>query len=103
MIRARLIAVPRQGRVLAAKSLVFAMVTFVMGVAISFTAFFVGQALIAAMPPTRRSAILGSPGGGGGGVVLAALAVLSVAAGTLLRHPAAAIACMIAILFVLPG
>jgi hypothetical protein len=32
-----------------------------------------------------------------------ALAVLSVAAGTLLRHPAAAIAAMIAVLFVLPG
>ncbi len=33
----------------------------------------------------------------------AALAVLSVAAGTLLRHPAAAIASLIAVLFVLPG
>ena len=39
----------------------------------------------------------------GAGLALTALAVLSVAAGTLLRHPAAAIACMIAVLFVLPG
>jgi ABC-2 type transport system permease protein len=36
-------------------------------------------------------------------VYLAALAVLSVAAGTLLRHPAAAIAAMIAVLLVLPA
>ena len=59
MIRTSLIAVPKRGRVLAAKSLVFAVVTFVVGEATSFTAFFVGQALIAAMPPTRRSAIPG--------------------------------------------
>jgi uncharacterized membrane protein YdfJ with MMPL/SSD domain len=38
----------------------------------------------------------------GAGLALTALAVLSVAVGTLLRHPAAAIACMIALLFVLP-
>jgi uncharacterized membrane protein AbrB (regulator of aidB expression) len=39
----------------------------------------------------------------GGGLYLTALAVLSVAAGTLLRRPAAAIACMMAVLLVLPG
>lgn len=39
----------------------------------------------------------------GAGLALTALAVLSVAAGTLLRHPAAAIAAMIALLFVLPA
>jgi hypothetical protein len=39
----------------------------------------------------------------GAGLALTALAVLSVAAGALLRHPAAAIASLIAVLFVLPG
>jgi len=39
----------------------------------------------------------------GGGLYLVALAVLSVAAGALFRHPAAAIACMIAVVLVLPG
>jgi hypothetical protein len=39
----------------------------------------------------------------GGGLALTALAVLSVAAGALLRHPAAAIAAMMAVLLVLPG
>jgi ABC-2 type transport system permease protein len=104
MIRTSLTAVPRRGRLLAAKSLVFAVVTFVVGEATSFAAFFTGQALISGHAPT---AALGDPGVAravaGTGLLLAALAVLSVAAGTLLRHPAAAIAAMIAVLFVLPA
>jgi ABC-2 type transport system permease protein len=104
MIRTSLIAVPKRGRVLAAKSLVFAVVTFVVGEATSFTAFFMGQALISGHAP---SAALGDPGVAravvGTGLLLAAIAVLSVAAGTLLRHPAAAITCMVAVLYVVPG
>ncbi len=104
MIRTSLIAVPKRGRVLAAKSLVFAVVTFVVGEVTSFTAFFVGQALIAGHAP---HAALGDPGVAravaGAGLYLTALAVLGVAVGTLLRHPAAAIAAMVAVLFVLPG
>ena len=104
MIRTSLIAVPKRGRVLAAKSLVFAGVTFVVGEVVCFVAFFVGQALISGHAP---HAALGDPGVAravvGGGLYLAALAVLSVAAGALLRHPAAAIAAMMAVLFVLPA
>jgi ABC-2 type transport system permease protein len=104
MIRTSLIVVPKRGRVLAAKSLVFAAVTFVVGEVTLFVAFFVGQALISGHAP---HAVLGDPGVAralvGGGLYLAALAVLSVAAGTLLRRPAAAITCMVAVLFVLPG
>jgi ABC-2 type transport system permease protein len=59
MIRTSLIAVPKRGRVLAAKSLVFAAVTFVVGEVTSCTAFFVGQALISGHAPTRRSGIPG--------------------------------------------
>jgi ABC-2 type transport system permease protein len=103
MIRTSLIAVPKRGRVLAAKSLVFAAVTFVVGEATSFTAFFVGQALISGHAPT---AALGDPGVAravvGVGLYLTALAVLAVAAGTLLRRPAAAITGLIAVVFVLP-
>jgi ABC-2 type transport system permease protein len=103
MIRTSLIAVPKRGRVLAAKSLVFAGVTFVVGEVTCFAAFFVGQALISGHAP---HAALGDPGVAravaGGGLYLAALAVLSVAAGALLRHPAAAIACMTAVVLVLP-
>ena len=104
MIRTSLIAVPKRGRVLAAKSLVFAGVTFVVGEVTCFAAFFVGQALISGHAP---HAALGDPGVAravaGGGLYLIALAVLSVAVGTVLRHPAAAIAAMVAVLFVLPG
>jgi len=104
MIRASLTAVPKRGRVLAAKSLVLGTVTFVVGEVVSFAAFFVGQALISGHAPT---AALGDPGVAravtGAGLYLTALAVLSVAAGTLLRHPAAAIACLVAVLLVLPG
>ena len=59
-IRTTLIAVPKRGRVLAAKSLVFAVVTFVVGEATSFTAFFAGQALISGHAP---HAALGDPRG----------------------------------------
>jgi ABC-2 type transport system permease protein len=104
MIRTSLIAVPKRGRVLAAKSLVFAGVTFVVGEVTCFAAFFAGQALISGHAP---HAAIGDPGVvravAGGGLYLTVLAVLSVAAGTLLRRPAAAIACMIAVLLVLPG
>jgi ABC-type transport system involved in multi-copper enzyme maturation permease subunit len=104
MIRTSLIAVPKRGRVLAAKSLVFAVVAFVVGEVTCFAAFFAGQALIAGHAP---HAALGDPGVAravaGGGLYLIALAVLSVAAGALLRHPAAAIAAMVGVLFVLPG
>ena len=103
MIRTSLIAVPKRGRVLVAKSLVFAVVTFVVGEFTTFVAFFVGQALISGHAP---HAALGDPGVTralvGAGLYLSALAVLSVAAGTLLRHPAAAIAGMMAVVLVLP-
>ncbi|MGH3192584.1 MAG: ABC transporter permease [Streptosporangiaceae bacterium] len=103
MIRASLIAVPKRGRVLAAKSLVLAAVTFVVGEVTSFAAFFAGQALTGGHAP---HAALGDPGVAravaGGGLVLAALAVLSVATGALLRHPAAGIASLIAVTLVLP-
>jgi ABC-2 type transport system permease protein len=104
MIRTSLTAVPKRGRVLAAKSLVLGAVTFVVGEVTSFAAFFAGQALISGHAPT---AALSDPGVAravaGAGLYLTALAVLSVAAGALLRHPAAAIACIMAVLLVLPG
>jgi ABC-2 type transport system permease protein len=104
MIHTSLIAVPKRGRVLAAKSLVYAAVTFIVGEVISFVAFFLGQALIKGHAP---AAALGDPGVAravvGAGLYLTALAILGVAVGTLLRHSAAAITCMVAVLFVLPG
>jgi len=103
MIRTSLIAVPKRGRILAAKAIVFAVVSFVVGEFTSFAAFFVGQALISGHAP---HAALGDPGVAralvGAALYAAALAVLSVATGGLLRRPAAAITCMVAVLLVLP-
>jgi ABC-2 type transport system permease protein len=104
MIRTSLIAVPKRGRVLAAKSLVFAAVTFVVGEVTSFTAFFVGQALISGhAPPRGARRSRGSPGGGGSGAGPDRPGGAQRRRGALLRYPAAAIACMIAVLFVLPA
>jgi ABC-type multidrug transport system permease subunit len=103
MIRASLTCVPRRGRILAAKSLVAAAVTFIVGEVVSFASFFAGQAVIAGHAPV---ASLGQPGVArsviGAGLYLAALAVLSVAAGTLLRRAAGAIAAMMGLVLVLP-
>ncbi len=104
MIRTTFTAVPRRGRVLVAKCLVFAVTVFVVGELTSFIAFFLGQAIIKGNAP---HASLGQPGVLraviGAGLYLTVLAVLGVAVGTLLRHSAAAIAAIVAVLFVLPG
>ena len=55
MIRTSLIAVPKRGRILAAKSLVYAVLTFVVGEVLSFAAFFLGQALISGHAPQARA------------------------------------------------
>ena len=62
MIHTSLTAVPKRGRMLAAKSLVYASVTFVVGEVISFVAFFLGQALIDGHAPAPRWAIPAWPG-----------------------------------------
>ena len=62
MIHTSLTAVPKRGRVLAAKSLVYAAVTFIVGEVISFVAFFLGQALINGHAPPPRWAIPAWPG-----------------------------------------
>lgn len=103
-IRTSLAAVPRRSRFLAAKAIVLAAVTLLAGEIMAFAAFAAGQALISGHAPT---ASLAQPGVlravAGSGLYLAALALLGLALGTLLRHAAAAIAVLVAVLFVLPG
>jgi ABC-2 type transport system permease protein len=104
MIRTTFTAVPKRGRILVAKSLVCAVAVFVIGEVSSFVAFFLGQLIITghaphaslSQPAVLRAVI-------GAGLYLTVLAVLGVAVGTLLRHSAAAIAAIVAVLFVLPG
>jgi ABC-type transport system involved in multi-copper enzyme maturation permease subunit len=104
MIRTSLAAVPRRSRMLAAKILVFSVVVVIAGEIISFITFVVGQALISGKAPT---ATFGQPevlrAVVGTGLYLAALALLGLGLGVLLRHAAAAIGTVVAILLVLPS
>lgn len=104
MIRTSLAAVPRRGRLLAAKAAVFSAVVVVVGEVVSWIAFFVGQQMISGHMPTAH---LSSPNVAravlGGGLYLALVGLMAVAIGTVLRHTAGAISAVIAVLFVLPG
>lgn len=104
MIRTSLAAVPKRARFLAAKALVWGTVALVAGEIISFVTFLVGQALISGNAPSTTlgghdvlRAVVGA------GLYLAVLGVLGSALGVLLRHAAAAIGSIVAILLVLPG
>jgi ABC-type transport system involved in multi-copper enzyme maturation permease subunit len=103
-IRTTLTAVPHRTRVLAAKAVVYTAVALVLSEILAFVAFLLGQQIISGhapdatlADPTVLRAVVGA------GLYLAALALLGVAVGALLRHSAAAIASVVAILFVLPG
>ncbi len=107
MIRSSLAAVPRRGRLFAAKATVFAAVALVVGEVISFATFLVGQALISAVSAQAPSASLGQHevlrAVAGAGLYLAAIGLLGLFLGTMLRHAAAGIGVVVAVLFVLPG
>jgi ABC-2 type transport system permease protein len=103
LIRTTLTAVPRRLPVLWAKVIVVAAASFATMVASLLVAFFVGQAVYGGGGP---SASLSDPG-----VLRAvfaaamfptAIAVMGVAFGALMRHTAAAIGILVAMLFVVP-
>ncbi|HZT65634.1 MAG TPA: ABC transporter permease subunit [Acidimicrobiales bacterium] len=103
-IRATLAAVPQRRTVLIAKSLVFTAVMAVLGIASSFGAFFVGQAILSQKgleahlsdPGALRSVI-------GAGLYLTVVGLLSVGLGTMIRRTAGAIATVVGLLLILPG
>jgi len=101
MIRSTLSAVPRRSLVLAAKATVFAGTVLVIGVAASFAAYFVFQALVSG--DSLRSSI-GDPGVVraliGGGLYLAVLGLLGLGLGAIIRATAGAIAALFGLLFV---
>lgn len=105
MIRTTLQAVPRRPRLLGAKALVFSTVAIAVGEIICFAAFFVGQPLLKAGPAPY--ATIGQAGVARAvalsGVYLVLSGLLAMALGVLLRHTAAAITVIVAVLFVLPG
>lgn len=101
MIRATFCAVPRRLNVLAAKALVFATTSFVVGAAASFAAFALFQALLSG--DTFRASI-GDPGVAralvGGGLYFAALGLLGLGLGAIIRSSSGAIATLFSLLFI---
>ena len=92
-IRSSLAAMPRRGVLLTAKVVVVGLGTLVVGEALSFIAFFEGQAVLSGGAPT---ASLGQPGVlravALSGAFLALFALLGLGLGTVIRHTAGAIA-----------
>jgi ABC-2 type transport system permease protein len=101
MIRTSLAVQPRRGVVFAAKALVFAAVSLIVGLVTSFGSFFLGQAL---MSGHHLSVTLGQPNVLraviGGALFLAACGMLAYGLGAILRHTAGAITAAIGLLFV---
>jgi ABC-2 type transport system permease protein len=102
MIRATLCAVPQRRNMLAAKGVVFAFATLVGSEILSFTAFGIGQALLASAhvsvslhdPGVLRATI-------GGGLYLTAVGLLGFGIGALVRHTAGALSAFFGVLFAL--
>jgi ABC-2 type transport system permease protein len=97
MIQPSVTAVPRRGRLLAAKALVFTGVGLAVGELIGFTSFFIGQSILSDLgaphaalddPGVLRAVI-------GCGLYLAVLGLLGLALGTLVRSTAGAISLLI--------
>jgi ABC-type transport system involved in multi-copper enzyme maturation permease subunit len=101
MIRTTLTTNPHRGMMIAAKGVVFTVVALVTSLVTSFTAFFLGQAL---MSSHHMSTTLGSPNVLraviGGALFLTACGVLAFGLGLLIRHSAGGIGAMVGLLFV---
>lgn len=99
LIRSSLSVVPRRGRLLAAKALVYGTVTVVLGQLVAFGAFTVGQPVLRAQH--APSARLGDPGVlqavVGAGLYLAVIGLLGLALGTLVRATVGAFAILVAL------
>ena len=102
LIRGTFVATPQRGQVLAMRALVFAAVVAACCTAMSFAAFFLGQA---ALSPARHAGI-GDPGVAtavlGGGLYLTLVGLLGLFIGVLVRRTPAALAVLFGLLVVLP-
>lgn len=102
-IRTSLSAQPRRAVFVSAKAAVFAVFALIVGVAMSFLSFFVGQAVLSGAAPT---ATLGDPGvlrallESAGFLALVALFGLGI--GAIIRHSAGAIATFVGCTLLLP-
>ena len=103
MIRTSLIAMPRRIVLYVAKAVAVAAVALVVSLATAFTAFFLGQALLAS---SHHSATLAGPGVLraviGSALYITLCGLFAFAAAAIIRNTAATITAMIGLLFVLP-
>jgi ABC-type transport system involved in multi-copper enzyme maturation permease subunit len=101
-IRASLLAVPKRLPMLAAKAVVFTVIDLVASAVTVFAVFFISTAILR----SHVSITLGQPGVTraciGGVLYLTVLGLFSLAIGGLIRHMAAAIATVIALVLVVP-
>jgi ABC-type transport system involved in multi-copper enzyme maturation permease subunit len=101
LIRTTLAAVPRRSSLLAAKAIVFAATALVIGIAASFAAYFLFQALLTG---DRLRSGIGDPGVVraliGGGLYLAVLGLLGLGLGAIIRSSSGAIAALFSLLFI---
>ena len=101
MIRATLAATPRRGSVLAAKALVLSSTLFVAGTGTAFAGYFAGNWFL---DNAGVGIALGDDGVlramFGSGLYLAGLGLFAAAVGLLLRHTAAALSTVLALVFV---
>lgn len=102
-IRSTFAAAPQRVGVLAAKAAVFAAIAAAAGIASSFAAFFIGQALLAGK---GIATTIGGPGALrpviGAGLYLTVLGLLALGLGTLIRRAAGAIAAVAGLIIILP-
>lgn len=102
-IRATLAAAPRRPMVLAAKVVVFGVLTLAVAELVAFASFFLGQALLTTPAPR---ATLSSPGAlravAGVGLFLCVVGLLALGIAVLVRHTAGAISGYVGVILVLP-
>jgi ABC-2 type transport system permease protein len=103
MIRTSLIAMPRRIVIYVAKAVAFTTVALAVSLATAFTAFFLGQALLAS---SHHSATLAGPdvlrAVIGSGLYLTLCGLFAFGLAAIIRNTAATITAMIGLLFVLP-
>lgn len=102
MIRATFAAAPNRRRVLAAKAAVFGLVALVVGEVASFTAFFVGTAMMGhgiTAPGLGDAGVLRAVVLGGTGYCLVGL--LGMGLGAIIRHTPAALGVLVGVVYVL--
>ena len=102
MIWTTLAAVPRRGRVLAAKAVVFGLVLLAVSELVCFVTFFASQAMLSGTPVPRSS--LGDPGVARtvilSGVYLAVIGLIGLGLGAVVRHSGAAVGLLFGLVWV---